>query len=113
MIGTSRRSRVALTVSGATKPVAPRIKPMLAMLEPMTLPTAKSLLPASAACTLTSNSGMDVPMATIVKPIMSTETPKDSARLEAPRTSQLPPKNSATNPATKSATWSIIDQIPR
>ena len=37
---------------------------MLAMLDPMTLPIARSLLPTSAACTLTSSSGMDVPMAT-------------------------------------------------
>ena len=91
IMGTSRRKSTALTLRGAINPVAPSIKPMLAMFEPSTLPIAKSLLPANAAYALTSNSGMDVPIATKVSAIIKIETPNDIARLEAPRTSHLPP----------------------
>ena len=58
----------------------------LNILEPTTLLTASSLLPVSDADTLTAVSGSDVPIATIVSPIMIDGTCSLFATLELPST---------------------------
>ena len=71
---------------------------MLAMLLPITLPTAISPLPFSEAWMLTAVSGALVPNATTVKPMISGEMPKRAASLEAPRTNASAPATSSTRP---------------
>lgn len=61
---------------GHTAPVAPRINRTLKTFEPRTLPMAMPLLPFLAATTLVASSGMEVPIATTVKPITASLTPK-------------------------------------
>ena len=60
---------------GLIKAVIPKIKNTLEILLPTILLKTMSLLPVKAALTLTTISGKLVPMATIVKPIMSDDTP--------------------------------------
>ena len=72
---------------------------MLAILEPSTLPIAIPELPLIAEIILTSNSGADVPKATIVIPITSGDMRYLRARATPPSTSQSPPKKSIANPA--------------
>ena len=69
----------------------PKIKPRLNILEPKTLPTAISGLPSNAALTDTANSGAEVPIATIVKPIIKSETPNFWANLLAESISHSAP----------------------
>ena len=62
----------------------PRIRSWLSKLLPITLPIARSVLPLKAAIIEVTSSGRDVPVATIVRPIMISFTPnkeaKDSAK---------------------------------
>ena len=74
----------------------PKIKPRLNILEPKTLPTAISGLPSNAALIDTANSGAEVPIATIVKPITKSETPNFCASLLAESTSHSAPFQSKT-----------------
>ena len=61
----------------------------LKMFEPTTLLTASSLLPVSDADTLTAVSGSDVPIATIVRPIIIDGTCSLFATLELPSTKKV------------------------
>ncbi len=54
---------------------------------------AMSALPLSAPVILTTNSGKDVPMPTIVRPITNSLRPAFLAIVEEPSTSQSAPKN--------------------
>ena len=63
-------------VGGKTSELNPRTSPTLAILDPITLPTAIVDDPSSAAARLTTNSGNDVPNATTVKPITMADRPK-------------------------------------
>ena len=54
----------------------PRIKSWLSKLLPITFPIARSVLPLNAAIIEVTNSGKDVPVAMIVKPITISFTPK-------------------------------------
>ena len=72
---------------------------MLAMLLPITLPTAISGLPFQAACKDTNSSGEEVAMLTTVSPISSGETVNARAVPTAPRTIASPPTNNSTKPA--------------
>ncbi len=74
------------TGSGSIKAVTPKIKPMLAMLDPITLPSAISELPCMAALRLTINSGAEVPKAITVIPITKGDIFNRSARLTPPFT---------------------------
>jgi hypothetical protein len=76
------------------------------MLEPTTLLTASSLLPASEADTLTAVSGSDVPIATIVSPIIIDGTCSLFATLELPSTKKSAPLISSTNPITRNISTS-------
>ena len=70
----------------------------LKMLEPITLLTAISLLPASAALMLTEASGALVPMATIVRPIMTLGILRNLASEELPSTKKSAPLINSTKP---------------
>jgi hypothetical protein len=54
--------------------VPPRINPRLNILDPITLPMDISVCWVNAALIVTANSGADVPKATIVSPIIKSET---------------------------------------
>ena len=60
---------------------------MLNRFEPTTLPSDKAGLPLIDEFKLTTNSGRDVPAATMVKPMTILLTPKFRARFDAPSTS--------------------------
>ena len=95
-----------LMVSFATSTVVstaqtPMTTIRLKILEPMTLLTASSLLPVSEADTLTAVSGSDVPMATMVSPMMIDGTCSLFAALELPSTKKSAPLISRTKPMTR------------
>jgi hypothetical protein len=71
IIGMCRLTTLDCTVIAAMRPVTPNIRPILAMLEPITLPRAIPFAPRHATRALTSSSGADVPMATTVSPMVS------------------------------------------
>ena len=67
--GMSLRTVWRSMVIGATRAVTPTISSALNTLLPTTLPTARSAVPLRADTRLTQNSGIEVPIATIVRPI--------------------------------------------
>ena len=78
--------------------VRPRITKVLMMLEPRILVMAKSVLPCATETILTTNSGIEVPNATTVKPMTKSLIPKRLAIAEAPSTRKSAPLTSATKP---------------
>ena len=91
MNGISRRRKPAVVATGQTIAVSPRMRPMLAMLEPTTLPNARSDEPRSAAARVPASSGLEVPKETTVSPITTGVMPSRRARATEPRTSASPP----------------------
>lgn len=81
--------------------VNPMIKPILAMFEPIILPIAISSLPENVATNVTTNSGKEVPNATIVRPITSLDIPNFLASLVDPETIKSPPKYRRVIPESK------------
>ena len=79
----------------------------LKMFEPTTLLIASSLLCTIDAVTLTAVSGRDVPIATIVSPIIIDGTFNFFAMLELPSTKKSAPLIRNTNPMSKNTTTSI------
>jgi hypothetical protein len=71
--------------------VPPSIKPRLKIFEPTTFPIEILDFPAIAALIVTANSGAEVPIATTVKPITRSETPKFRANREADSTRKSAP----------------------
>ena len=100
------RSNIVIPCSniGCINPVTPNTARILNILEPITLPIAIPLSPLRAATTLVASSGNDVPPATIVKPIIASDTPNDEATLTAPLTKRLLPKIRHDKPTTVSYT---------
>ena len=92
---------------GITMAVQPTMARMLNMLLPTTLPNASSALSFNAAVTLTTSSGADVPIATIVRPITRSEMPKRLATAEAPSVNALAPMSINPSPS-KRIRMSII-----
>ena len=76
----------------------PKIKKILKILEPITFPTAISLSPFFAAIIDVTNSGNDVPNATIVNPIIASLRPKNLAISFAPSTDKSPPQTIPAKP---------------
>ena len=72
-MGISHLMFVFVRATGANSEVMPKMANVLKMFEPMTFPMATSLFPWNADRVLTTNSGMDVPMATIVNPMTNSE----------------------------------------
>lgn len=71
---------------------------MLNRLLPITLPTAMSRSPRSVAITEVATSGIEVPAATMVRPITRSLTPSAFAKLTAAATSQSAPNTSSASP---------------
>ena len=108
MIGISWRMICVSTSSGVINAEMPRISSTLAMLLPTTLPIARSGVPASAEPTDTAISGALVPKATTVRPTTSGDTPKETARREAPLTIRSAPTTRMVRPrANIRACWSM------
>lgn len=70
--------------TGKSKAVSPRIPRILKIFEPTTLPIVTSGFPFKAPTKLTTSSGMEVPIPTIVAPITKSETPNLLAMETAP-----------------------------
>ena len=87
---------------------SPKIKAMLAMLEPSTLPTAVSVFPSKAAVADTIISGADDPIAKIVMPITNGEMPKLRASAAEPKTNLSALQTKNTKPTMRNATASIM-----
>ena len=69
----------------------PRMNPMLKMLLPTMFPTETSPWPRKAESRVTANSGAEVPRATRVSPMISSETPSRRASREAESTTHWAP----------------------
>jgi len=82
----------------------PRTRRILAMLEPITLPSAMPGAPFKFADMVTSNSGADVPNDTIVRPITVGDMPNMLARPTAPRIRISPAAANKANPKIKKKT---------
>ena len=93
---------------GANIAVMPIMARTLKMLLPTTLPIASSALPLMADTMLMTSSGADVPKATTVNPMTSSDTPHRFAMLEAPSVNMLAPTNMNANPAIRNTMLSII-----
>lgn len=79
------------SVIGATIAVTQRMRNILAIFEPSTFPIAISVSPEMAAKSDTISSGILVPIATIVRPIIASEILHFFARAIDPSTRRLPP----------------------
>ena len=75
-----------LGVIGAMSAAIPTTPKVLKTLEPIILPKAISCSPLRAADKLATNSGSDVPIATIVRPMISSLKPHKVASSIAPQT---------------------------
>lgn len=85
-------------------PAMPTTASVLKRLEPMTLPRAMSCSPFRAAITDDANSGSEVPIATMVRPMIMSLTPKTRAISTAPQTSRRELAMSSTRPQTSQKT---------
>ena len=97
-----------MNLIGAMSAATPKISRLLKILLPITFPSAIPELPFSAAPVLITNSGNEVPSATIVRPITNSLILKRRARADAPFVSQSAPRITSTMPATKLNTDRII-----
>jgi hypothetical protein len=91
-MGNSFLIKAESILRGDIRAESPRIKPILAILLPIIVPMAISLVSFIAANIHTAASGDDVPKATIVIPIIMGLIPKEEASLEEPLTSPSAPR---------------------
>lgn len=89
---------VARNGRGATIAEAPSMTRRFMILDPMIFPTAISDFPLLAAIIEVASSGVLVPIATIVSPIIDSESQSIVARSTAPVTSDFPPTRSRDTP---------------
>ena len=108
--GISRRTLDRFTMMGATSAEQPTMSSVFSVFDPTTLPTARSGVPFRADTILTHSSGIEVPIATMVKPITIWLTPKRDAMFTAPSVSQSAPFSTATRPITSSTMF--ISMLP-
>src|SRR5690554_1806280 len=87
-------------VNGEIIAVIPNTKPILAILEPITFPSAISGEPSKAACKLTKSSGAEVAKDTTVIPITSLEILNLRDKETEDRTKNSPPTTNKTKPKT-------------
>ena len=97
-----------LTLRGRTNTVHPIIISVLKRLLPTTFPRAMSPLPFIADIALTANSGAEVPNATMVSPITSSETFILFAMEEAPSVRAFAPDRISASPTMNSNISAII-----
>ena len=95
------------TTTGVIKAHTPITTIRLNMFEPVTLLTASVLLCAMDAATLTAVSGSEVPIATIVSPMISDGTLKRFATLELPSTNRSAPFTRNTKPTMRQSSTTI------
>ena len=98
LIGMSFFKLLFVMVIGAIRAVTPRIMRVLNIFEPTMLPIAMSAFPCNDERKLTTISGVDVPMPTIVNPMTNSLIPNLFATLDEPSTSQLAPKSIRSRP---------------
>ena len=89
------------TCSGERMAENPRINKMLNRLEPIAFPSARPLSPFLVATMEVTSSGREVPIATMVSPIMIDGTCILFATLELPSTKKSAPLISSTKPITR------------
>ena len=96
-MSTLRFSR--LMAIGSMTAVSPAMSRVFIMLEPTTLPMEMSALPLTAPMKLTTISGAEVPIPTMVNPITNSLIPIFLARLDEPSTSISAPPTMRKSPA--------------
>ena len=99
--GMSRRILPAVSGRGRMRAQTPRMTNTLKMLDPTTLPIATSLFPATAESTDTTSSGVEVPTATIVSPMMNSGTRSRLASAAEPSVRKLAPARIRPRPASR------------
>ena len=97
--GNSERMVLRCTGRSQIRAVIPRMSSILAMLLPNTLPVAKPELPSMLAITPMMSSGREVPMETMVNPMIISEMPNREATAVAPFTNHSAPLMSNTKPS--------------
>ena len=105
--GMSRRMLLRVRGSGRIRAQTPRMTKTLKMFDPTTLPIATSLWPPMAESTETTSSGVEVPTATIVRPMMNSGTRKRCATAAEPSVRKFAPARISPSP-TISSRMSII-----
>ena len=96
--GMSSRTVLFRMVMGATIAVIPTMRRELKIFDPTTFPTARSAVPFSADTRLTQNSGIDVPIATMVSPMTNCGMRNRSATPTAPSVRRSAPHSTTTTP---------------
>ena len=99
--------------SGTMMALMPRMRPMLTILLPTMLPTARSPLPDHAEKIVTMNSGKEVPKATIVRPITKGDTLSHLAKSAAPSTKKSAPLTISTKLTSSNNTIRKMSSIQR
>ncbi|SRR5690554_2927776 len=98
------------TTIGNITAETPKIRNRLNMLLPITLPYTTSFKPLVLDTTLTTNSGAEVPKATMVSPITNSDTLNFLAKAEAPLTRKSAPLINKAKPKNSNRTVrTIID----
>ena len=87
-----------LNGSGLMSAVIPNIQKTLKMFDPIAFPIARSVCPWRIADTVVASSGSDVPIATMVRPIILSLNPACVARIIALSTIHFPPRTRPTIP---------------
>lgn len=87
--GRSKNLVVFVSIIGAMIAVSQSMKNIFTILDPRTFPIAISVLPVKLAMTDTTNSGILVPIATMVSPMIASETLYFFASDTAPSTRKL------------------------
>ena len=98
MIGMSLDLFSRVMATGLIRAVSPRMRKTLKILEPTTLPIAMSALPLRAPVRLTTSSGIEVPIPTIVIPMRNSLRPALRAIDEEPSTSHSAPRMTRASP---------------
>ena len=98
LMGISFLLLILVMAIGQISAVTPRIRRTLKIFEPMTLPMAMSAFPLIAPMKLTTSSGAEVPMPTMVSPITKSLMPRRLAIADEPSTSQSAPLTTRPRP---------------
>ena len=106
--GMSRLTVERLMTIGATMAETPTMSMAFIVLEPTTLPTARSGVSLRAETTLTKSSGAEVPAATMVSPMMISGTFSLRASEAAPSVRRSAPQRTSATPMTMNKNWSNI-----
>ena len=95
---------------GCTRELTPRMSRRLKILDPTMLPRAICPFFLLTAMMDDTSSGSEVPPATMVRPMMASDTPHSRAMAEAASTNMSPPKMSPPKPRTMEAMHTAIER---